>query len=167
MSTTQALRRKLLKTAGYASLSGMTGPLQSVLAAPPPAGGQDAAAQVFMRVSQTLIGRQDLNAALAQALHEALAAATPGYGSALDKLDAILARQMPGQDQPPAFAADEKDAQALRLALLEGWYLGVVGKGPNARCLAYIDALSNRLVADVLTPPSYAYGPCGSWQARP
>ena len=166
MEISSISRRKLLKTAGYAGLSGMTGALNPVFAETQPAGGRDASRQIFMRVSQTLTGRQTLNAELALALHAALGELVPGYEPALGKLDAALASQA-GQDQPPVFSADEKDAQALRLAILDGWYLGTVGKGPKARCLAYVDALSNQVVSDVLTPPSYSYGPCGSWQAQP
>ena len=45
--------------------------------------------------------------------------------------------------------------------------LGVVGSGEGARCVAYETALNAVIVADVLKPPTYAYGAYGSWSAKP
>ena len=45
--------------------------------------------------------------------------------------------------------------------------MGIVGSGATARCIAYEDALDNVIVADVLKPPTYCYGPYGSWARKP
>lgn len=47
------------------------------------------------------------------------------------------------------------------------WFMGVVGSGAQARCLAYEHALNAQIVADVLKPPTYAYGTYGSWARNP
>ena len=65
------------------------------------------------------------------------------------------------------FADEHKPQQALAQAILQAWYLGVTGKGKKAACVAYVDTLANRAVAAELVPPSYSYGACGTWQARP
>ena len=37
----------------------------------------------------------------------------------------------------------------------------------KARCLAFETALNAEVVADVLKPPTYAYGAYGSWMRKP
>jgi len=51
--------------------------------------------------------------------------------------------------------------------IMGAWYLGVVGNGEAARCVAYETALNAMAVADVLQPPTYAYGAYGSWSNKP
>ena len=53
--------------------------------------------------------------------------------------------------------------------IMSAWFLGVVGGGGSgdARCVAYETALNAVVVADVLKPPTYAYGAYGSWSAKP
>jgi hypothetical protein len=66
--------------------------------------------------------------------------------------------------------------QALRRAVAAGglprqiasaWYLGIVGTGEAAVCVAYEQALNAAVVADVLKPPTYSYGAYGSWARKP
>ncbi len=45
--------------------------------------------------------------------------------------------------------------------------MGIVGSKQRARCLAFETALNAEIVADVLKPPTYAYGPYGSWGRKP
>jgi hypothetical protein len=47
------------------------------------------------------------------------------------------------------------------------WYLGVVGEGEQARCLAYETSLMTMVVGDRLPPPTYAYGSYRSWTSKP
>lgn len=56
---------------------------------------------------------------------------------------------------------------ALPRQIVTAWCLGIVGTGAAARCLAFETALNAVIVADVLRPPTYAYGPHGSWAAPP
>ena len=51
--------------------------------------------------------------------------------------------------------------------IVSAWFLGIVGSGEQARCIAYETALNAVIVADVLKPPTYAYGVYGSWEKKP
>jgi len=57
-------------------------------------------------------------------------------------------------------------AKAIR-AGSTAWFLGVIGSGTKAHVIAYEQALNAQFVADVLKPPTYAYGPYGSWTRKP
>lgn len=116
--------------------------------------------KVFMDVSTTLSGRPELNIVQAQALYAALQVAVTGFDVTLAKLQALLA-------QNADFSSEYKEEMALSQTILRAWYLGVVGNGKKAVCVTYVDALSNVAVSDKLVPPSYSYGPCGTWQAKP
>ena len=64
------------------------------------------------------------------------------------------------------------DRLALRWTCFKNFFdarqtLGDVGAGDTATCITYTNALMNVAVSDVLRPPSYAYGPYGSWAAKP
>ena len=64
------------------------------------------------------------------------------------------------------------DGEHSPLALLprrivSAWYLGIVGEGEHARCVAFETALNAAVVADVLKPPTYCYGVYGSWARKP
>ena len=105
---------------------------------------------------------------LALALYQAFARNSAEIDTALAGLKTALgAGEVLAQDDKTAFAEAQKAEQALAQAILQGWYLGVVGKGKKSVCVAYVETLSNRAVADVLVPPSFSYGPCGSWSAKP
>ena len=43
----------------------------------------------------------------------------------------------------------------------------MIERGKDARCVAYETALDAVIVADVLKPPTFAYGAYGSWSAKP
>jgi len=160
-------RRRALQVLGGATLLGAAGQLLSAsrtriageLAGP----GLDA----FTAVSRTLTGKAALDPALSLALYHALRADAPDFDGQMAALAATLAQGKALAGDKMAFSEAQAPQQALSQAILQGWYLGVVGKGSKAVSVAFVDALANRAVAAVLTPPSYSYGPCGSWQARP
>ncbi|MET0320513.1 MAG: sugar dehydrogenase complex small subunit [Duganella sp.] len=162
-------RRRALKALGAVALSGVAGQLllstRASAALAPGAQGRGLAA--FIDVSRTLTARPDLNASLALGLYGAFQKTMPDVDQALAGLQAALATGVLAQDDKTAFTEQQKAEQGLAQAILQGWYLGVVGKAKKAVCVAYAETLSNQAVADVLVPPSYSYGPCGSWQARP
>jgi hypothetical protein len=160
MKTYPMSRRGALKVVGALMLSGAAGQLLLTSRARAALASASPALNAFMAVSATLTGKPQLNVLLAQALHPALQKAVPDFDATLAKLQALLAQ---GDD----LSAGHKAEQALSQAILQGWYLGVVGKGKKAVCITYVDALSNLAVADVLVPPSYSYGPCGTWSAKP
>ncbi|MPQ57709.1 sugar dehydrogenase complex small subunit [Duganella sp. FT27W] len=161
-------RRGALKALGALALSGVASQLllstrASAALAPAGQGLKD-----FIAVSRTLTGEAEINPTLALALYQAFARNSPEIDTELASLKAALgAGGVLAQDDKTAFAEAQKAEQALAQAILQGWYLGVVGKGKKSVCVAYVETLSNRAVADVLVPPSYSYGPCGSWSAKP
>jgi len=161
-------RRGALKALGALALSGVASQLllstrASAALAPAGQGLID-----FIDVSRTLTGKAEINPTLALALYQAFARNSAEIDTALAGLKATLgAGEVLAQDDKTTFAEAQKAEQALAQAILQGWYLGVVGKGKKSVCVAYVETLSNRAVADVLVPPSFSYGPCGSWSAKP
>lgn len=161
-------RRGALKALGALALSGVASQLllsTRAVAALTPAGQ---GLTDFIAVSRTLTGKAEINPTLALALYQAFVKDSPQTDAALAGLKtALSAGEVLAQDDKTAFAEAQKAEQSLAQAILQAWYLGVVGKGKKSVCVAYIDTLSNQAVADVLVPPSFSYGPCGSWSAKP
>ena len=161
-------RRGALKALGALALSGVASQLllsTRAVAALTPAGQ---GLTDFIAVSRTLTGKAEINPTLALALYQAFVKDSPQTDTALAGLKTALgAGAVLAQDDKTAFPEAQKAEQALAQAILQAWYLGVVGKGKKSVCVAYIDTLSNQAVADVLVPPSFSYGPCGSWSAKP
>lgn len=166
-------RRGALRALGAVALSGVAGQLllstRARAALAPEAQGPGL--RDFIDVSKTLTGKAELNLALALALYQAFQK-TSGDAAAFDAglagLKAALAQgETLAQSDKTTFAEAQKAEQALSQALLSAWYLGTVGKAKKAVCVAYGETLSNAAVADVLVPPSFSYGPCGSWAAKP
>lgn len=128
----------------------------------------DADQGTFVALSALLAGRQALNAALAKRLYEALKADDPGFPSAGKALLALINERKLDPLQLQQVLDDEKSPlAALPRTIVTAWFLGVVGSGDKARCLAYEQALNAVIVEDVLKPPTYAYGPYGSWARKP
>jgi len=63
--------------------------------------------------------------------------------------------------------AERSPLATLPRKIVSAWFLGIVGSGEQARCIAYETALNAVIVADVLKPPTYAYGVYGSWEKKP
>lgn len=123
---------------------------------------------VFVALSAILVGRRSLDARLATRLHEALVAAYPRFAA---DAQALLA-QINQQHVDPAQLQNVLDTARSSLAplprrIMRAWCLGLVGDGEATRCIAYENALDAVMVADVLEPPTYAYGPYGSWAKAP
>jgi hypothetical protein len=122
----------------------------------------------FARVSSYLLGRDGLDAALGHRLQQVLTEMFPNFPARLQVLAALLAS---GSVQPLELQA-LVDGAHPELApwprrIFRAWTVGVVGEGADARCVAYESALNAVLVADVLKPPTYAYGAYGSWSEPP
>ncbi|MGI4861307.1 MAG: sugar dehydrogenase complex small subunit [Janthinobacterium lividum] len=145
------------------SVAGAQRAAATVAPAVPPA----AASPAFLRVSRLLTGRTTLDVAQAARLHAGLVAAQPDYLAQLRDLDAFIVQHeaTAGALQALLDAAHAPFAGLPRQVAI-AWYVGVVGTGAGARCVTYETSLMNVLVADQVTPASYAYGPYGSW-ARP
>lgn len=128
----------------------------------------DAGHGAFVALSAILAGKRVLNSVLGQRLHAALVDIEPG----LDTDCQALLKQIEAQQIDPAKLQGALDAAHSNLAplprkIMRAWCLGLVGDGEATRCVAYENALDAVMVADVLKPPTYAYGPYGSWTNPP
>lgn len=127
-----------------------------------------ASLDAFMAVSTRLTGREHLDAALGARLHEALGADNPRFQSDLQALLAIIdERRIDPLQLQRTLDAEQPALAALPHRIVSAWYSGVVGDGERAQCIAFETSLMNVIVADHLSPPSYCYGPPGSWSGKP
>jgi hypothetical protein len=115
----------------------------------------------FMALSAILAGRQSLDVVQARRLYDALVADDPGFPTAAQALLSLINERKIDPLQL------QKTLAALPRTIVAAWYMGIVGGGEKARCLAYETALNAVAVADVLKPPTYAYGSYGSWTKKP
>lgn len=101
-------------------------------------------------------------------LYDALVAAQPNFPADVQALLALInERQIDPLQLQATLDGEHSPLAPLPRAILGAWALGVVGSGEGARCVAYETALDAVIVADVLKPPTYAYGAYGSWSAKP
>ena len=122
----------------------------------------------FLAASAILAGRKSLDGAQAKRLYAALVDEDPGFPGALRGLLALIDERKIDPLQLQGTLDTENSAlAALPRKIVSAWYLGVVGEGEHARCLAYETALNAVVVADVLKPPTYCYGAYGSWSRKP
>ena len=122
----------------------------------------------FLGVSAMLVGRQALDPVLATRLYEALVAQDSAFPAKVRALLALInmdGLQAAGLQE--ALDAASSPLAALPRQIASAWYLGIVGTGEAAVCVAYEQALNAAVVADVLKPPSYSYGAYGSWARKP
>lgn len=123
---------------------------------------------VFLALSAIMVGQTALDAALGSCLHSALVTASPHFDADARALLALI----DSQHIDPAKLQATLDASQSPLAplprkIMRAWCLGFVEHGDAVQCLAYEDALDAVFVSDVLKPPTYAYGPYGSWSNPP
>lgn len=122
----------------------------------------------FLAVSAILAGRQSLDTILAKRLYDALASDDSGFPSAVRSLLALINERKIDPLQLQKTLDTEHSALApLPRKIATAWFLGIVGEGENARCIAYENALNAVIVEDVLKPPTYAHGVYGSWSKKP
>lgn len=122
----------------------------------------------FLTLSAMLAGRQPLDQRQAARLYDALSADDDGFGAGVQALLALVTqRRIDPLQLQPLLDAEHPALAPLPRKIVTAWYLGIVGSGERARCLAYETALNAALVADVLKPPTYAYGAYGSWAKKP
>jgi hypothetical protein len=128
----------------------------------------DADQGAFLALSAILVGRKSLDTALAGRLYAALVADDPGFPAAAKGLLDMIEQRKIDPLQLQKILDDEKSPLAkVPWRIVTGWYMGIVGDGAAARCLAFETALNAQAVADVLKPPTYAYGAYGSWARKP
>lgn len=154
-------RRRLLK----GILTAYTASLIPWAVAAPVANDTEGA---FTALSAILVGESALYTRLGTRLHAALAAASPHFDADVKALLDLIDRD---HIDPARLQAALDGAQSplapLPRKLMRAWCLGFVDAGDQVQCLAYEHALDNVFVGDVLQPPTYAYGPYGSWSAPP
>lgn len=128
----------------------------------------DAGHAAFLALSAIIAGKQVLNPQLAQRLYDALVADDAEFPA---KARSLLSFVETNKIDPSILqkTLDDRKSPAARLPhkIASAWFLGIVGDGTAARCLAYEIALNAVIVSDVLKPPTYAYGVYGSWASKP
>ena len=128
----------------------------------------DADQGAFLALSAILVGRESLDSAQAKRLYAALVADDPGFPAAARALlDTIEQRKIDPLQLQKILDDDKSPLATVPWRIATAWYMGIVGDGAKARCLAFETALNAQAVADVLKPPSYAYGAYGSWARKP
>lgn len=122
----------------------------------------------FTALSAILVGRQALDAAQAARLYDALAAGDTHFPADVQALLTLInERHIDPRQLQGVLDGEHSPLSPLPRAIVGAWALGVVGSGDSARCVAYETALNAVMVADVLKPPTYAYGAYGSWTGKP
>lgn len=122
----------------------------------------------FVAVSSLLAGRQALDNVLATRLYDALKADDPGFPAATKALLTLINERRVDPLQLQQMLDSEKSPlAALPRKIVTAWFMGIVGSGDKARCLAYEQALNAGVVEDVLKPPTYSYGVYASWEKKP
>ncbi|WP_206438784.1 sugar dehydrogenase complex small subunit [Mesorhizobium sp. M7D.F.Ca.US.005.01.1.1] len=122
----------------------------------------------FVALSAILAGRQSLDSAQALRLYKALVADDPGFPAAAKALlDTIEQRKIDPMQLQKTLDDEKSPLKLVPWRIVTAWYMGIVGDGAKARCLAFETALNAQVVADVLKPPTYAYGTYGSWANKP
>jgi len=122
----------------------------------------------FMALSAILVGRPSLDATQATRTYDALVANDARFPADAQALLALINERHIDPLQLQATLDNEHSPLApLPRQIMRAWVLGVVGSGDSARCIAYESALNAVMVADVLKPPTYAYGSYGSWSGKP
>jgi hypothetical protein len=128
----------------------------------------DGARGPFMALSALLAGRQALDQKQGKRLYDALVADDPAFPLKAQALLALINQRSIDPLQLQQLLDSEKSELApLPRKIVTAWFLGIVGDGARARCLDFETALNATIVADVLSPPSYAYGAYGSWTSKP
>jgi hypothetical protein len=129
-----------------------------------PAAGRDA----FVALSAIIAGPRAVDGPLARRLFDALQADDPSFAAAAGTLlDLVNEQHLDSAGLQQALDAGHPELAALPRRVASAWFMGIVGKGEKARCVAYESALGSVIVADRLRPPTYAYGPYASWAAQP
>jgi len=123
--------------------------------------------EAFLAFSSWVTGRPALDRALGNRLYDLLAAEDGTFVSGVRELLALVNERRIDPMRLQEVLDGEKSPHArLPRAIATAWFLGIVGEGEKARCVALEYALNADVVSDVLKPPTYCYGAYASW-ARP
>ena len=123
-------------------------------------------ASPMLKVSRVIVGRDDLSPALADRVHDALAAQISGFEQKLTTLVAALGE---GQDRDAALSGLDEDNLDLALKIAQPWYTGVAGVGDEhgfddgAIFVTYLGAEALRAIQDSAPFRTYSTGAPGWW----
>lgn len=122
----------------------------------------------FLAVSAIIAGRQSLDTDQAKRLYDALVAIDKSFPTKTRELLAVInTRNIDPLELQKILDRERSSLAGVPRIIASAWFLGIVGSGASARCIAYERALNAIIVSDVLKPPTYAYGVYGSWTAKP
>jgi hypothetical protein len=123
----------------------------------------------FLSLSELLTGHSKLNPELGHRLNASLSDTHADFDAHVSACTAFARAHGLSAAQPLIAALQAQNLQlaAMALAIVSAWYTGVAGDGPQAKVVAYPEALMFRTVQDVLTVPSYCRAAPGYWTARP
>lgn len=122
----------------------------------------------FLGVSAVLVGPLALEPGLASRLYNALVAQDAEFPKHVAALLALINQQtLSASTLQPALDEAQSPLAPLPRQIASAWFLGIVGTGDKAVCVAYEEALNATIVGDILKPPSYADGAYGSWASKP
>jgi len=156
-SSSAATRRTLLISA---SSTWLLAALPTYAAAAKPAQNQK-----FLRLSQALTGRSDLNSLTADRIADGFKRVEPELYAQFGALGALVRPgAAPSEILASASAAGLRNAA---LAIVAAWYTGTIGKGTKAITVSYSDALMQMPAADGLAPPTYVLGGPSWWASSP
>jgi hypothetical protein len=132
---------------------------------PPGAAAARADLDAFMTVSRRLTGKDDLDPGVGARLYAAFVRTDPAAAASITSLATILGTGADPVGRRLAHAPRPQRDAAQRI--LRGWYLGLVGDGPAASCVAYETILGYRPVADMVVMQSFCRGRAGYWAGAP
>lgn len=128
----------------------------------------DVAQAAFLEASKFLTGRSSLDPAQATRLYDALAIDDPQFATSVRTLVSVVdERKIDPLRLQQVLDSEQSPLAALPRRIVTAWYVGVVGDGEKARCIAFETNLMNQIVSDKLKPPSYCHGGYGSWTEKP
>jgi hypothetical protein len=115
---------------------------------------------VFLKVSASLTGVPSPSRDLGQVIYSALTDLNPDAPKLIATMSGLLSGGAVPADAPSA-------VKAMAASINKAWYLGVVGEGAQAHCVAFEHALNYSLVSDVVVLPTYARGAPHYWVEPP
>ncbi|MDR3519106.1 MAG: sugar dehydrogenase complex small subunit [Azospirillaceae bacterium] len=163
MSFPLANRRTFLISAGRKVLAGLA--VSFVSFRPAAAAAIESDGDRFLRISQVLTGKSDLDPTISARTLSALTAHDAGFatrlGTLASTLDATVIPPDADFDQTPIAAQPALRQTAIEI--VSAWYLGVVG----TTVIAYEEALMYRPTRDITAPPATQSSVFGSWATKP
>ena len=124
----------------------------------------------ILKVSRVIVGRDDLDPAIAQRVFDALVSRIDGFKAKLSTLASALGN---GKDRDAALSALDDDNLELALAIAQPWYTGVAGVGSEhsyddgAIFVTFLGAEAFRAIQHIVPIQSYSTGAPGWWADTP